>query len=157
MVKIYRRAHAEELRTRCWGGCRGCMLALVPYHAEFPAPLGAESRRELGSTWVSLQPDEDPGVSIAWGSLGAQCGVFCNAQRCQLPPRRRQSCRRWGGGGEEGGERWFAPKKGTGRVGVCHSTKRLDPLFIPPNSRAPAPTSPRGLRTREAKRFGDQL
>lgn len=93
------------------GGCRGCMLALVPHHAEFPAPLGAESRRELGSTWVSLQPDEDPGVSIAWGSLGAQCGVFCNAQRCQLPPRRRQSCRRWGGGERRGGKGGSPPRK----------------------------------------------
>lgn len=131
MVKIYRRAHAEELRTRCWGGCRGCMLALVPYHAEFPAPLGAESRRELGSTWVSLQPDEDPGVSIAWGSLGAQCGVFCNAQRCQLPPRRRQSCRRWGGG-KGGGGKVVRPQE-RHRKGWCLSQHEALGPFIHPS------------------------
>lgn len=92
--------------------------------------------------------------------FGAALRCCCNAQCSQLPPKPHNQegteLQAMGRGLRRGG-RWVVPKKGTGRVGVCHSTKRLDPLFTPPSSRAPALTSCLTQRTQEPKPFGDQL
>lgn len=113
------------------GGYKGCMLALVLHQAEFPALLGAGSCRELGSTWVSLQLDEDPGVSDAWGSFGVllQCPMLPAAPQTPQPGGDRAAGN--GEGIEEGGK--VGRPQERHRKGWCLSQHEALGPFIHPS------------------------